>query len=135
MGAIDLKEIAEHCAALRKSLPLAIKSERQYDEAIESLNQLLDAGGADEKHPLALAVRQLGEAIAAYEAKRHPLPTLPANELIRYLMTENGLRQNDLKELGSQGVVSEILAGRRQLNARQIAALARRFSLPESVFF
>lgn len=135
MGAFDLQQIKDHCAALQKALPLSIKNEAQYEQVIEMLNQLLDAGGADESHPLALAVRQLGEVIAVYEARYHPLPELPPNELLRYLMAERGMRQSDLTELGSQGVVSEILSGRRQLNARQIAALARRFELPESVFF
>jgi HTH-type transcriptional regulator/antitoxin HigA len=32
-------------------------------------------------------------------------------------------------EIGSQGVVSEVLAGRRHLNVRQIPALAARFGL------
>jgi HTH-type transcriptional regulator/antitoxin HigA len=49
-------------------------------------------------------------------------------------MAEHGLRQTDLPEVGSQGVVSEILAGKRQLNARQIAALARRFQVRADVF-
>ena len=46
------------------------------------------------------------------------------------LMDEHGLRQSDLPEIGSQGVVSEVLAGKRQLNLRQVRALAARFSVP-----
>jgi HTH-type transcriptional regulator/antitoxin HigA len=37
--------------------------------------------------------------------------------------------------LGSQGVVSEILSGKRELNTRQIAALADRFGVSPAVFF
>ena len=36
------------------------------------------------------------------------------------LMMEHDLKQSDLTEIGSQGVVSEILSDRRQLNVRQI---------------
>lgn len=50
-------------------------------------------------------------------------------------MQANGLTQKGLSEIGSQGVVSEILSGKRKLNTRQIAALASRFSVPESLFF
>lgn len=32
-------------------------------------------------------------------------------DVLKALMTEHGLKQSDLPELGSQGVVSEILAG------------------------
>ena len=50
-------------------------------------------------------------------------------------MQLQGIVQKNLPEIGSQGVVSEILSGKRKLNARQIAALASRFNVPESVFF
>lgn len=136
MGAIELDEIEKHCKALLAVLPLnAIRSESAYKRAVRQLDRLLDAGGADENHPLALAVHQLGEAIEAYETKHHPMPELPPNEMLRYLMQLQSIAQKDLPEIGSQGVVSEILAGKRKLNARQIAALASRFNVPESVFF
>jgi len=49
-------------------MPLtAIQNEDEYELAIQKLNELLDAGGANENHALALVVHQLGESIAAYE--------------------------------------------------------------------
>jgi len=54
--------------------------------------------------------------------------------MLRYLMDEHGLRQSDLSEIGSQGVVSDVLHGKRQLNARQIRALAKRFGVSPAVF-
>ena len=49
-------------------------------------------------------------------------------------MEEHGLKQSDLLELGSQGVVSEILSGKRQLNIRQVKLLAKRFKVSPAVF-
>ncbi len=50
-------------------------------------------------------------------------------------MEEHDLKQSDLKlEIGSQGVVSEILNGKRQLNARQIKGLSKRFHVSPAVF-
>jgi len=49
------------------------------------------------------------------------------------LRAEDGLRQSDLPEVGSQGVVSEVLAGKRTLNARQVKALAQRFRVAAEV--
>jgi HTH-type transcriptional regulator / antitoxin HigA len=50
-------------------------------------------------------------------------------------MEQHGLKQVDLKaELGSQGVVSEILNGKREINARQARALARRFGVMPMAF-
>ncbi len=49
-------------------------------------------------------------------------------------MEEHGLTQKDLPEIGSQGVVSELLAGRRRLIVRQIQALAARFGVDPGAF-
>jgi HTH-type transcriptional regulator/antitoxin HigA len=39
-----------------------------------------------------------------------------------------------LPQIGPQGVVSEILSGRRKLNVRQIQALAARFGVEPGIF-
>ncbi|MDO9140455.1 MAG: hypothetical protein Q7U38_09040 [Methylobacter sp.] len=44
-----------------------IHNEHEYQEAINSLNQLLDAGGADENNALAELVDELGTFIYNYE--------------------------------------------------------------------
>jgi HTH-type transcriptional regulator/antitoxin HigA len=49
-------------------------------------------------------------------------------------MEEHGLTQSNLPEIGSQGVVSEILNNKRELNVRQIRALAERFKVSAAVF-
>lgn len=50
-------------------------------------------------------------------------------------MEEHGLKQSDLTEIGSQGIVSEILRGKRALNVRQIWLLAKRFGISPAVIF
>ena len=50
------------------------------------------------------------------------------------LMDGHNLTQSDLPEVGSQGVISEIIRGKRELNVRQIRALAKRFKVSPSVF-
>ena len=50
-------------------------------------------------------------------------------------MKEQGLNQADLKEIGSQGVVSEILTGKRKLNIEQIKKISsNRFNVSPLVF-
>ena len=55
----------------------------------------------------------LGTVIHAYEETHHPMPTVKSGSILRYLMEEHDLKQADLPEIGSQGVVSEILRGKR----------------------
>ena len=49
-------------------------------------------------------------------------------------MQANHLKQSELPEIGSQGVVSEILRGKRVLNLRQIKLLAERFYVDPATF-
>lgn len=50
-------------------------------------------------------------------------------------MEEHGLKQKDLvAEIGSKGVVSEILNRKRPLNTRHIKALSDRFGCSPAVF-
>jgi HTH-type transcriptional regulator/antitoxin HigA len=101
-----------------------------------SLDAVLDAGGADERHPLAALAHCMGELIAEWEARHHPMPpnaTTPQSRLA-WLMEQHGLRQSDLPEVGNQAKISEILAGKRGINSRQAKALAFRFGLPTDVF-
>lgn len=75
----------------------------------------------------------LGEHLHTYE-QLSPVPAAEPRELVRFLMDQHGLKQSDLPELGSQGVVSEILSGKRVLNVRQVRALAGRFGVDVSLF-
>jgi HTH-type transcriptional regulator/antitoxin HigA len=50
------------------------------------------------------------------------------------VLEEDGLTQPELPETGTQGVESKILSGRRSLNARRIANLAKRFMVSPAVF-
>jgi HTH-type transcriptional regulator/antitoxin HigA len=113
---------------------LTIRNEREYETAVDRMNELLDQIGTDENHPLYSLLDTLGTLIQAYEDEHYPVPEVKGAGVLRFLMDEHGLTQSDLPEVGSQGVVSEILNGKRELNLRQVRALAERFKVPVSVF-
>jgi HTH-type transcriptional regulator/antitoxin HigA len=130
-----LAELTRHFVALEKHVPLRpIRSAADYEAAVAALNALLDAGAADEEHALADLAATLGELIGDYDADHYPSQNVAPADLLRHLMEAHGLKQGDLPEVGSQGVVSEVLRGRRDLNVRQIRALARRFGISPTVF-
>lgn len=130
-----IAEITSHFKALSSIIPLhTISSERDYDKAVATLNQLLDAGAANEKHPLADLVNTLGALISEYDNVQYPAQEVSPLAMLRFLMDQHQLTQSNLPEIGTQGVVSEILSGKRELNVRQIKALAERFHVVPSVF-
>jgi HTH-type transcriptional regulator/antitoxin HigA len=109
-------------------------TETEYQERIALLNDLIDEVGENEEHPLASLLDLVGIAVSNYEQTNYPIPASTPQDVLAYLMSEHQLKQSDLPEIGSQGVVSEILRGKRQLNTRQIRALAGRFHVSAVVF-
>jgi HTH-type transcriptional regulator/antitoxin HigA len=126
------KDIQNHWAIIRPLL--TIRNEREYDQAVKRLNELLDEIGSDERHPLYELLDTLGAVLHAYEEQHHALPASSGADMLRFFMEEHGLAQSEVPEVGSQGVVSEILSGKRELNVRQIRALAKRFRVSPAVF-
>lgn len=129
-----LHTITQHWQAIDPLLQLP-SNENDYQRLVDLLNQLIDEVGEQEQHPLASLLHYVGTLIEQYEQKHFVEPTPNPADLLNYLLQEHQLKQSDLSEIGSQGVVSEILRGKRQLNARQIQALANRFHISPSLFF
>lgn len=113
---------------------LTIRNEQEYEQGVERINALIDEVGTNEQHPLYTLLDTLGILIQAYEEQHYPIPDCSGVDMLRYFMEEYSLSQSDLPEVGSQGIVSEILNGKRELNLRQIRALAERFNVSPSVF-
>lgn len=110
-------------------------TDADYQQLAESLDVVLEAGGADETHPLAGLAAAMGTLISDFEARRQPMPEpMSAPEALAYLMKQHGLRQSDLPEIGNQAKVSEVLSGKRTINLRQARALAKRFGIGIEVF-
>jgi HTH-type transcriptional regulator/antitoxin HigA len=129
---IAIKELEKSWSILQSVL--TIKTEKDYDRAVARLDELLDKVGTNEEHPLYDLLDTLGTVIHVYEEEHYKIPDVSGKEMLQHFMEEHELNQSDLPEVGSQGVVSEILAGKRELNVRQIQALAKRFKVRPGVF-
>lgn len=109
-------------------------TETEYDNLVSMLDNLIDEVGENEDHPLSSLMESLGILIETYEDKYIPTLSSSPIESLRYLMKEHKLKQSELPEIGSQGVVSEILKGTRNLNIRQIKNLSSKFNISPLVF-
>lgn len=111
-----------------------IHTERQYNRAVKMLDQLIDEINEKSDAVKESLIDTLGTLIKDYEDRNIKELKGDAIGVLKYLLEEHGLTQSDLKEIGSQGVVSEILNRKRQLNLRQVVALSKRFSVSPSIF-
>lgn len=98
------------------------------------MDELLDRIGADESYRLMPLLDLITRQIEAWDAQHHALPDTSPAAVLAYLMHEHALKQTDLAaELGGQSIVSAILSGKRELNTRQVKALAKRFKVSPAV--
>ena len=109
-------------------------NEKDYNKLVNFLDSLVDEVGNNEKHPLTSLMETIGSLIETYESQYINEMVGDPIGALKALMEERGLKQLDLSEIGSQGVVSEILSGKRQLNVRQIKMLSKRFRVSPAVF-
>ncbi|MDR2365420.1 MAG: helix-turn-helix domain-containing protein [Zoogloeaceae bacterium] len=132
----EYNDIARAWSVLHDALGLSerIRDEAHYRRLADFAESIADALPDDANEPLWGLVEIIAGQINDYEARRCPMPEASGTDMLRFFMDQHGLKQSDLAEIGSQGVVSEILAGKRDLNLRQIHALAARFGVSAAVF-
>ena len=133
---LDLASVQSAWQGLNELVPLGtINSERDYKRRVQIMDELLARVGANESHRLMPLLDLVTREIETYEAKHHALPEATPAAVLAYLMQEHNLKQTDLaEELGGQSIVSAILNGKRELNTRQVKALAKRFNVSPAVF-
>jgi HTH-type transcriptional regulator / antitoxin HigA len=113
----------------------AIENERHYRGMVNFMNKLLDKVGDRETHPLMGLLDIVAAFVHDYEERNVEIPDADPAVVLRFLMEQHDLRQTDLaKDFGSQSNVSEVLSGKREINARQARSLATRFGVSPAVF-
>jgi len=130
---IQLKEITKVWPDIQNIFSVP-HNEKDYGKLVGFLDSLIDEVGNNESHPLSSLMETLGSLIETYEAQN--IPEIEGNPIdtLKALMDEHGINQSNLPEIGSQGIVSEILCGKRQFNVRQIKLLSKRFKVSPAVF-
>jgi len=129
----QLKELAKVWPNIQSVFSVP-HNEKDYNKLVNMLDSLIDEVGNNESHRLSSLMETIGSLIESYESQNYPdIEGDPIN-VLKTLMEEHGLKQSDLPEIGSQGVVSEIISGKRQLNVRQLKLLGARFKVSPMVF-
>jgi HTH-type transcriptional regulator/antitoxin HigA len=106
-----------------------------YDKLSKILDHLLDIVGENEKHELIGLVDFVSHMLTIYdERENYQIKNVSAIKALKFLMDQHQLNQSHFPEIGSQGVVSEILHGKRKLNLNQIQKLSKRFHVSPNTF-
>jgi HTH-type transcriptional regulator / antitoxin HigA len=126
--------LANPAKMIERGAPHVIHSEEQliaYTKALYELTRQGRPSAAQRK-----AIELLTLLIERYEEEHFAIPKASPADVLRFLLDHHGLRQRDLAaELGGESVVSEVLAGKRRLNAAHIELLSKRFRVSPAVFF
>ena len=111
-----------------------IQTEEEYDHVAAILNMVVNEVRDDVSHPLLPVMEYLGNLIEAYDDEHYTWPPPPPAEMLRYLMEEGGLKQEDLADCAPQHRISEYLSGKRAISKEVAKKLARRFRVHADVF-
>ncbi len=132
---MNLNELQDAWQVFNRATHISpIRNEKHYAEMVRLADSLTEVIGSAKKHPLLDLFDLVSELIRSYDAEHYIVPDVSPGEVLRFLMDQHGLSQSDLPEVGNQSVISMLLSGTRQLNVRQIQALAARFHVSPTVF-
>ncbi len=110
------------------------KSPEDYEALLTNLRTTMELVENRPNSPLSGLIKAMSRAAEEYEKVYLVEQQGGALHALRYLIKLHNVRQADLKEIGSQGVVSEILSSKRSLTLRHVRELARRFNVSPNTF-
>jgi len=120
---------------LAEVLPRPIGTEAEYERALEIINRLMSQPEDKLTAEEGVLLELLTQLVERYEERSCEIPDAPPHTVIQFLMEDRGLQHKDLMPvLGSRGVTSEVINGKRKPSKAQIKALSEFFRLPHEIF-
>jgi HTH-type transcriptional regulator/antitoxin HigA len=121
----------KYAELLAEALPVAITNEDELERITVIADRLAVKKKLSPEESRLLNL--LSTLIEVYEDEHCPIPDAPPHVMIQGFMRDRGLRNKDLEPiLGSSGVTSEVISGKRKPSKAQIKNLAEFFQvLPE----
>jgi HTH-type transcriptional regulator / antitoxin HigA len=117
---------------LAQHQPKAIETEAENEAAILLAESLEHRQRTPEEDAL---LELLIILIEKFEETSYPLPNLESDRMLRHLMEARNMKQEELVGvIGSRGVVSEIVNGKRSISKAQAKVLGELFHVSPSLF-
>lgn len=113
--------------------PKIITTEKEYDRALETVEQLMANKNRSSEQTAMLQL--LVTLIEDFENKYYPMPTSPPYAVLEHLMEARGMKHADLVGiLSSKGVTSEVINGKRSISKTQAKVLGEFFNVSPALF-
>jgi HTH-type transcriptional regulator / antitoxin HigA len=118
-----------------KVLPIAIQSEEEYEIMLANIDELTSKGENNLSPEEERLLETLAILVESYEDEHYPMPEVSPNEVLKFLIEENGLKQSNLLHIfGSSGIASEVISGKRSISKAQAKKLAEFFKVSVELF-
>ncbi|MEH2248299.1 helix-turn-helix domain-containing protein [Nostoc sp.] len=118
---------------LAEIAPKVIETEEEYERILAVVERLTFAKNRTPEERI--LHKLLVKLIEAYEAQNYPMDLAAPHEILQHIMEASGTRQADLVGvIGSSGVVSEVVNGKRSISKAQAKVLGDYFKVLPSLF-
>ncbi|WP_017324024.1 type II toxin-antitoxin system HigA family antitoxin [Synechococcus sp. PCC 7336] len=112
--------------------PRLIKSDADYRQALAAVESMMSKDLSDSESEL---FDLLVNLIEQYEEINYPIDNADPHAMLQFFMEQRGCRQADLVGvIGSSGVVSEVIQGKREISKQQARSLGQLFSVDYTLF-
>lgn len=134
-------EVTQLAGSISAKLPIlsGINNATEHQQALALMDELIEDYDAN-----LVVIEALSNVITRYEDESLRFETFnnrqaeldPAVATLKVLMDQNGLITTDFEnEIGKKSMVSQVLAGKKNLTREHITKLAERFGVTPAVFF
>jgi HTH-type transcriptional regulator/antitoxin HigA len=124
---------AAYGSLLVEHQPTVINSEEDFNRALISIERLVDREDLSAEEASLLEL--LSILVESYEDALCPTEPVSPHDVLLHLMEAQELKQADLVGIiGSKGVVSEIVNGKRSISKAQAKALGELFHVSPALF-
>lgn len=135
-SSLVMPELSKAWAAVQvHALLRPIRNAADFKRLRALADELADEVGDDESHPLFSLFEIMMDLIQRWEEDHVTIPNMEPKEVLRFLLQTNNLKQKDLSDIASPALVSDVLAGRREISRALAKKLAERFNINISAFF
>ena len=124
---------ATYINLLAEVTPQAIETEAEYNRILAVAERLTFKKNRTSEE--IVLHKLLVTLIEAYEAQNYPIDGVAPHEILQHILESSGTRQADLVGIiGSSGVVSEVVNGKRSISKAQAKALGDYFKVSLTLF-